>query len=183
MSASDRLEEVVLILRCQVGDRDAFSELVTRYGRPLRYFISHLSDSPEMTEDILQDTWVGVLGNIHTLRRVESFAAWLYRIARNTAYRQLRRKRRVSELHENIIIPDEQDNEAFSPADAARIHEGLKRLSSEHREVLVLRFLEQMTYQQVADVLECGLATVKSRIHYAKRALKKEMEAKNGTRK
>lgn len=183
MSANDKLEENILILRCQVGDRDAFSELVTRYGRPLRYFISHLSDSPEMTEDILQDTWVGVLGNIHTLRRVESFAAWLYRIARNTAYRQLRRKRSGSELHENTVIPDEQDNEVFPPEDAARIHECLKRLSSEHREVLVLRFLEQMTYQQVADVLGCNLNTVKSRIHYAKRALRKEMEAKNGTNK
>lgn len=174
------LEESVLILRCQVGDRDACSELISRYYRPLRYFISHLSDGPEMTEDIFQDTWVAVLGKIHTLRNAGSFTTWLYRIARNAAYQQLRRKKKLSALHDNVLIPDEQQNDAFSPADAARIHAGLKKLHPEHREVLVLRFLEQMSYQQVAAVLDCNLNTVKSRIHYAKRALRKEMEGKNG---
>ena len=70
---SDRLEENVLILRCRVGDREALSELIQRYSRRLRYFISHLSESPEMTEDIFQDTWVGVIGKLHTLRNIESF--------------------------------------------------------------------------------------------------------------
>jgi RNA polymerase sigma-70 factor (ECF subfamily) len=179
---SDRLEENVLILRCRVGDREALSELIVRYSRRLRYFISHLSDSPEMTEDIFQDTWVGVIGKMHTLRNIESFTTWLYRIARNTAYQQLRRKKRSCELHDNIIPPNEQPNDAFSPADAARIHDGLKKLHPAHREVLVLHFLEQVSYQQVAEILGCNLNTVKSRIHYAKLALRKEMEAKDGKR-
>jgi RNA polymerase sigma-70 factor (ECF subfamily) len=179
---SDRLEENVLILRCRIGDREALSELIQRYSRRLRYFISHLSESPEMTEDIFQDTWVGVIGKMHTLRNIESFTTWLYRIARNTAFQQLRKNKRSCELHDNIVLPDEQPGEAFSPADAARIHDGLKRLHPAHREVLALRFLEQMSYQQVSEILGCNLNTVKSRIYYAKLALKKEMEAKNGKR-
>ena len=179
---NDRLEETVLILRCRAGDRDALSELINRYYRRLRYFISHLSDSLEMTEDIFQDTWLRVIRKMHTLRNVESFTTWLYRIARNTAYQQLRRKKRSCELHGNIVPPDEQTSVAFSPADAARIHDGLKKLHPAHREVLVLRFLEQMSYQQVAEILGCNLNTVKSRIHYAKLALRKEMEARNGKR-
>jgi RNA polymerase sigma-70 factor (ECF subfamily) len=181
-SMSDRLEENVLILRCRVGDRDALSELIRRYSRRLRYFISHLSDSPEMTEDIFQDTWVRVIGKMHTLRNIESFTTWLYRIARNTAFQQLRRKKMSCELHDNIVLPDEQPSDSFSPADAAKIHNGLKKLHPAHREILALRFLEQMSYQQVAEVLGCNLNTVKSRIYYAKLALKKEMEAKNGKR-
>jgi RNA polymerase sigma-70 factor (ECF subfamily) len=179
---NDRLEETVLILRCRAGDKDALAELINRYYRRLRYFISHLSDSPEMTEDIFQDTWLRVIGKMHTLRNVESFRIWLYRIARNTAYQQLRRKKRSCELHDDIVLPDEQIDDAFSPADAQRIHDGLKKLHTVHREVLVLRFLEQMSYQQVAGILGCNLNTVKSRIHYAKLALRKEMEAKDGKR-
>ena len=181
-SMSDRLEENVLLLRCRVGDRDALSELISRYSRRLRYFIGHLSDSPEMTEDIFQDTWVRVIGKMHTLRNIESFTTWLYRIARNTAFQQLRRKKRSYELDDNLLVPDEPPSDVFSPEDAARIHDGLKRLHPVHREVLALRFLEQMSYQQVADVLGCNLNTVKSRIFYAKLALRKEMEAKNEKR-
>jgi RNA polymerase sigma-70 factor (ECF subfamily) len=176
---SDRLDESVLILRCRVGDREALSELIHRYSRRLRYFISHLADSPEMTEDILQDTWVGVIGKMRTLRNVESFTTWLYRIARNMAYQHHRREKKSFELPDNIVPPDEQAGDVFSPADAAAIHDGLKKLHPAHREVLVLRFLEQMSYQQVAEVLGCNLNTVKSRIHYAKLALRKEMEAKD----
>jgi RNA polymerase sigma-70 factor (ECF subfamily) len=117
---------------------------------------------------------------MHTLRNIESFTTWLYRIARNTALQQIRKNKRSCELHDNIVLPDEQPSDAFSPADAARIHDGLKKLDPAHREVLALRFLEQMSYQQVAEIFGCNLNTVKSRIYYAKLALKKEMEAKNG---
>ena len=180
MSTNEKLEETVLILRCRAGDRDALSELIDLYYRRLRYFISHLSDSLEMTEDIVQDTWLRVIGKIHTLRNVESFTTWLYRIARNTAYQQLKGRKRSCELNDDIVPPDEETGDVFSPEDAARIHDGLKKLHPAHREVLVLRFLEQMSYQQVAEILGCNLNTVKSRIHYAKLALRKEMEAKNG---
>jgi RNA polymerase sigma-70 factor, ECF subfamily len=174
---SDRLDERVLILRCRIGDREALAELIRRHSRRLRYFIGHLADSPDLTEDILQDTWVGVIGKLHTLRNAGSFTAWLYRIARNTAYQHFRKGKRDCRLHDNIVPPDEPADDAFSPADAARVHAGLKRLPPAHREALVLRFLEQMSYQQVAEVLGCSLNTVKSRIHYAKLALRKELEA------
>ena len=64
----------------------------------------------------------------------------------------------------------------FSPEDAARIHAALDRLAAEHREVLVLRFLEEMTYDQIARVVGCQLGTVRSRLHYAKQALRRAIE-------
>ena len=180
---SDRLEETILILRCRVGDREALSELIQKHSRRLRYFISHLADGPEMTEDVLQDTWMGVIRKMHTLRDPESFTTWLYRIARNTAYQHFRGRMKPCDLRDNIAPPDEPTDDAFSPEDAARVHEGLKRIHPAHREALVLRFLEQLSYQQVAEVLGCSLNTVKSRIHYAKLALRKEMEANYEKRK
>ncbi len=176
MNSSDKLIEQVLILRCQIGDKDALAGLIERYQAPLRYFISRLSANPETVEDIFQDTWLTVIRRIHTLKKIDAFSTWLYRIARNKVYQQFRRKRKLSELNENIAVPNDTENDVFSTEDAAKIHKCLKELLPEYREVLMLRFLEQMSYEQISQVINCRLGTVKSRIHYAKLALKKEME-------
>ncbi len=176
MNSSDKLIEQVLILRCQIGDKDAFAELIERYQAPLRYFISRLSANPETTEDIFQDTWLTVIRRIHSLKKTDAFSTWLYRIARNKVYQRFRSKRKVYRLNENIAVPNDTENNAFSTKDAAKIHRCLKELLPEYREVLMLRFLEQMSYEQISQVINCRLGTVKSRIHYAKLALKKEME-------
>ena len=176
MNKSDRLIEQVIILRCQAGDNDAFSELIERYKAPLRYFISHLSSNNEVTEDIFQDTWLTVIRRIYGLKSTEAFSTWLYRIARNKVYQQLRRKHKLFELNENLAVPNDTEDEVFSPEDAAKIHRCLKKLRPEHKEVLMLRFLEQMSYQQIQRVINCSLGTVRSRIYYAKLALKREME-------
>ncbi len=176
MNSSYKLIEQVLILRCQIGDKDAFAELIERYQAPLRYFISRLSANPETAEDIFQDTWMTVIRRIHTLKKIDAFSTWLYRIARNKVYQQLRRKKKLSELNENIAVPNDTENDVFSTEDAAKIHRCLKELLPEYREVLMLRFLEQMSYEQISQVINCKLGTVKSRIHYAKLALKKELE-------
>ena len=176
MNSSDKLIEQVLILRCQIGDKDALAGLIERYRAPLRYFISRLSANPETAEDIFQDTWLTVIMLIHTLKKIDAFSTWLYRIARNKVYQQLRRKKMLSKLDENIAVPNNTENDVFSPEDAAKVHRCLKELLPEYREVLMLRFLEQMSYEQISQVINCRLGTVKSRIHYAKLALKKEME-------
>ncbi len=176
MNSSDKLIEQVLILRCQIGDKDALAELIERYQAPLRYFISRLSANPETAEDIFQDTWLTVIRRIHTLKKIDAFSTWLYRIARNKVYQQLRRKKMLSKLDENIAVPNNTENDVFSPEDAAKVHRCLKELLPEYREVLMLRFLEQMSYKQISQVINYSLGTVKSRIHYAKLALKIEME-------
>jgi RNA polymerase sigma-70 factor (ECF subfamily) len=176
MNESEKLIKQVLILRCQIGDGDAFAELIERYGRALRYFIDCLSDNSETAEDIYQDTWLTVVRRIHSLRQTDAFPAWLYRIARNKTYEQLRRKKVYINPDIKTVIQDDIEDDTFPAEDAAKIHTALKKLNPVHREVLMLRFLEQMSYDQIAMVSGCSIGTVKSRIYYAKLALKKEME-------
>jgi len=177
MNSIDKLINQVLLLRCQIGDRDALAELIERHQKPLRYFISRLLDDAQMAEDIFQETWLTVIRRMHTLRQLDAFAVWLYRIARNKVYEQLRNKTIVSKLNENIMaIEDDAESDAFSAEDAAEVHRCLKLLHPDHKEVLILRFLEQMSYEQIAQVLDCNPGTVKSRIHYAKLALRNKME-------
>ena len=176
MSLDKQLIEQLLILRCQMGDNEAFAELIERYGQALRYFINRLLGSNEMTEDIYQETWLSVIGKIHSLKETESFTPWLYHIARNKVYHQLRRKKLLTELNEKIIPENYADNHEFTVDDAAKVHKALEKLHPAHKEVLMLRFLEQMPYEQMKEVIKCNIGTVKSRIYYAKKALKKEME-------
>lgn len=176
MNRAAKLAEEVLLLRCQVGDKNALMELIERYQRPLRYFISRLLDDSELTEDIFQDTWLTVIRRLHGLREPDAFSTWLYRIARNKVYHQLRKKKVWSELNEDMAVSNENEDDVVFLEDAAQVHRCLRELRPEHKEVLMLRFLEQMPYQQIAEVLDCNLGTVKSRVYYAKLALKKELE-------
>jgi RNA polymerase sigma-70 factor (ECF subfamily) len=101
---------------------------------------------------------------------------WLYRIARNRVYQEFRRKKQTVELDESMEAPDNPEEEILSFEDVAKLHQCLGELKPLQKEVLILRFIEQMSYEEIAEVLDCNVGTVRSRIHNAKRALKEELE-------
>lgn len=175
------LADEVLVVRCQLGDERAFERLVAQYDRKLRYYVRRLVRPQEGEDDVLQSIWLAVWSQLPRLRRPEAFRAWLYRIARNIAYQSVRRPA-TAPLEEDFPAPTEPE-EQFSPEEAAEVHAALDRLSPAHKEVLVLRFLEDMSYEEIVDVVGCSLGTVRSRIHYAKRSLRKEMEAQGNERR
>jgi len=174
--SKDKLLEQLLILRCQLRDRGALAELIARYEKPLRYFIGGLVEDHQLAEELFQETWLSVISKIHTLKKADAFSTWLYRIARNKVYEQLRAKREFVELDEDMTAVNADDYEPSLCDDVVRLHRCLTRLKPQYKELLMLRFLEQMPYQQIAEVLSCNLGTVKSRLHHAKLALKEEME-------
>ncbi len=176
MEPTQEFIDHILILRCQLRDRQAFAELIDRYQRPLRYFIARLVGNPDLADELSQETWLTVLSKIHTLRSAATFSVWLYRIARNRVYQELRRRKVTVELDDNLEASDDTVDEIGSFEDAAKLHRCLEKLKPLHQEVLLLRFLEEMSYEQIADVLDCNLGTVRSRIFHAKRALRKELE-------
>jgi RNA polymerase sigma-70 factor, ECF subfamily len=176
MKPTQEFIDEVLILRCQLRDRQALAELIDRYQRPVRYFIARLVGSPDLADELAQETWLAVLSKIHTLRNAGTFSVWLYRIARNKVYQELRRRKVTIELDEGLTAPDDTVDEIGSFEDAAKLHRCLEKLKPLQKEVLLLRFLEEMSYEQMADVLDCNIGTVRSRIFHAKLALKKELE-------
>lgn len=176
MKPTQEFADDILVMRCQWRDREAFAELIDRYQRPLRYFIARLVGNPDLADELSQETWLTVLSKIHTLRSAATFSVWLYRIARNKVYQELRRKKAIIELDEGLEAPDDTVDEIGSFEDAAKLHRCLEKLKPLHKEVLLLRFLEEMSYEQIADVLDCNIGTVRSRIFHAKLALREEME-------
>lgn len=174
---TDRIAEHVLILRCQTGDGAAFEELVLRYSPRLRFYFRKMLGDVHQADDALQDVLWDVYRGIPKLSAVGAFSTWVYRIARDRAFRELRRRRlpnrSIDELE--LAVTAENDGE-FTSEDAAQIHAALDTLAPEHRDVLMLRFLEDMSYDEIARATDCPVGTVRSRIHYAKRALRRAME-------
>ena len=166
-----------MVLRAQLGDRDAYGGLFARYNPRLLYYLRRLVGSPADAEDVLQEVWITVVRKLATLEHPEAFRAWIYRIAHNRAISRLRSGRDEPPLEEHLdehplaATAESEDEAALAGHDAEAIHAGLARLSAAHREVLTLRFLEELSYEEVADVVGCSLGTVRSRIHYAKKSL------------
>lgn len=176
----DRLVEQVLVLRAQAGDAAAWGDLIQHRGPPLRYFLRKMLGDPLLAEDVLQDVWFDVIRGLPRLRQAAAFPAWVYRIARDRVHRTLRRRRGpdTSLGEANFPAAPEPEGE-FKPEEAGHVHAALDELAPEHREVLVLRFLEEMPYEDIARVVGCQLGTVRSRLHYAKRALRRVLEGRD----
>ena len=169
-----------IVHRCKEGERAAFEELFDMYQPRLKYYVRRLDSKGANADDILQDIWLIVFKKIHKLKDVQSFAVWLYRIARNKVYSGFRRKNRFVRLPEEDYPVSGGDGPVFDADDAEKLHRALNELKPYHREVLTLCFIEQMSYQSIANVIDCSVGTVRSRIFYAKQSLRQEMERQNG---
>jgi RNA polymerase sigma-70 factor, ECF subfamily len=170
-----------MVHRCRDGDKAAFKELFEIYQPRLKYYVKRLDSQTANTDDILQDIWLTVFKKIHKLKDARLFTVWLYRIARNKVYDRFRRKDNFLQLpHEDELPVSDAVEPTFDADDGEKLHKALKKLKPYHREVLTLCFIEQMSYQSIADVVDCGIGTVRSRIFYAKQSLRQEMERQNG---
>ena len=172
-----------LIADCLGGRRDAFGELVSRYQARLYNAALRLVDSPEDAADVVQDAFLNAFQSLHTFKGDSEFYTWMYRIAFNSAITFRRKKRVVISLDaggsgERGLEPDDP-SEYVKPGAAlekseeeALLHAALNRLSGEHREVLLLKDIEGMKYEDMAEVLGVPIGTIRSRLHRARLELR-----------
>lgn len=176
LNGADVLEQMQ-VLRAQTGDTEAYCLLFRKYNRKLLYYLRRLLDEPADADDVLQDVWLSVLRQIGKLKEPRAFRTWLYRIARNHAISRLRKKRKTGNLtqaEEVELVDDVEsvDDDVIQQYSAASVHQALGKLGARHRDVLTLRFLEQLSYDEIANIVDCSVGTIRSRIHYAKKKLK-----------
>ena len=162
-----------LALRCQAGEADAFEDLIAAMERPLLYYAASLTGSQDSGLDVLQEVWIKAFRGIGKLKDPGALRSWLYSITLGIAVDRIRRNS-SRERAEKVELEDfqEADEPSFAAEDAAAIHQALGEIGFKHREVLVLHFLEDLSIAEIAKVVGCTEGTVKSRIHYAKRAMK-----------
>lgn len=170
--------ELTLVVRSQIGDDAAFAELMGLYSPRLRFYVGKmLHERHENTDDLLQEIWVGVFRALPKLNDAAAFRAWLFRIARDRVCREFRRARiDLHQLEEQQLENIPADAEPDDAVDREAVRRQIELLSPDHREALVLRFIEDMTYDEIARVTGSAPGTVRSRIHYAKRALRRALK-------
>jgi RNA polymerase sigma-70 factor (ECF subfamily) len=162
-----------LALGCQRGRPDAFEELIREMERPLLYYVTKLLRDDERALDVLQEIWLRAFRSIRRLKEPLRLRPWLYRIAHGLVVDRIRRD--VSQAHAEqarAVMPDAVAEESFAAEDAAAIHRALDALDDKHREVLILHFLEDLPLADIAAVIGCPVGTVKSRVFYARQALR-----------
>ncbi len=172
-----------LIREAQGGSHPAFEELVRRYSeRAYRAAYRVVRDS-QAAEDVLQEALLKAYRNLRKFENRSSFYTWLYRITVNLALdRQRRGKREAAVEWNDEVAPELEPRGVFSrPADpelaTGRVQvrelvaEGIQKLPDGQREVLLLREIEGMTYEEIAQTMEISKGTVMSRLHYARRKL------------
>lgn len=173
MDTVSRTRDEWMALRCQAGEPRAFDDLVTELERPLRYYAAKLLGNDDGVLDVLQDVWLRVFKNIRRLEDPGSVRAWLYRLTHGVAVDRVRasvsRERAEDSISE--AVPESAEPE-FSGEDADAVHRALDELELRFREVLTLHFLEDFSIGEIAQVVGCPEGTVKSRIYYAKKAMK-----------
>jgi len=173
-----QVEQRLWVARAVLGDEEAFGALVHRYTRPLAWFVQKLGVTPASVEDVLQNTWLAAWQSLIRLRDGGQFTPWLYGIARNKARQFLGGSgdKTTTLYEETAVVEEETHDDIFRDLYLPHLSIALDRLSLIHREVLMLRFLEDMAYEDISTVLAISPGTTKSRIHNAKLALKQELE-------
>jgi RNA polymerase sigma-70 factor (ECF subfamily) len=164
----------LLVIQYQRGDRSAFESIIQMWERPLFCYLRRLAPSEADTWDLLQETWLKVSRSLGKLRDARTLPAFLYKTARNTAISRLRNRAfeeygasPSDEYFENSV------DEIAKFDDAEQIHHALDQLPLPQREALTLYFLQDLSLEEVATVLGVPVGTVKSRLHYAKIAIRK----------
>lgn len=178
-----RLRERVLVLRAQVGDRAAFHELVALYQERLTYYVHRMVQDPDQSRDILQQTWLDVFRTLGKLQSPAAFRVWLYRITHDRVVTYIRRQIVDSDARDRLAvdaIESEQCNDLDLLENVELVHFALNQLSVIHREIMTLRFLEEMDVKEIARVMECSEGTAKSRLHYAKNAMRRIIAEEQG---
>jgi RNA polymerase sigma-70 factor (ECF subfamily) len=174
-----RKEDEWLVVRCQLGDRPAFDELIDRWNGPVWKYVRRVTGEDDAAQEIMQDLWLRVLRGIHRLRDGSTLRPWLFGIARNVLMDRLRRKYAapaVSDVDVESLADD--NNSTLLEEDLAAMERELSRLPVIEREVLTLFYLRELSIPDVAAVLDVPAGTVKSRLFRARRLLRQELEGR-----
>lgn len=183
--------DAALMLLVKQGDRDAFAVLVNKYKQPIMNLVYRsLADATE-AEDLAQHVFLQVFKSAHRYEVAAKFSTWIFTIARNLCLNEIRRRSRhpADSLDETHPDNDEQparqiqDTKNFSPPDAAlhgeledKIEQALSELPENQRTAIQLCRQDELSYEEIAKVLDCSVSATKSLIHRGRETLKQKLK-------
>lgn len=176
VSEGMQIDQALLVVRCQLGERGAFDALIASWAIPVAGYARRVMQDSDAAAELTQDIWLRVLRGIDRLQDPDRFRAWLFGIAHRAFVDALRRRYRtlptfdedVDQVADEVAHDDHDDLECME--------RGLARLPPVEREILTLFYLQELTIEETAGALAIPAGTVKSRLHRARRLLRRELE-------
>lgn len=172
------------------GDRRAFSELVEMYKDKMYHLGYRMLGNAQEAEDVVQETFLRVYTNLHKYDDTQKFSTWIYRIATNLCIDRLRKKKNVYSLDAEMTDGDGNDFYSLLPSEEEtpeeqlvltetqqRIRRAIEDLPEKYKSVVILKYLHDQSLQEIADVLNMPVTTVKTRVHRGREFLRKRLEA------
>jgi RNA polymerase sigma-70 factor (ECF subfamily) len=178
-------DDTALVLASQAGDQDAFALLVQRHQRRVFNLVYRMLLQYEEANEVTQETFLAAWQGLGGFRRNALFSTWLYRIAYNCALKQLEQRKRDNALkaaiqaeQTELIDCEEKVGAQLEAHDRQKwVREHLSTLPAKYRVVLVLRHLQEMTYEEMAEILTLPIGTIKTHLFRARNLLKERLEA------
>lgn len=178
-------KRIVQVLK---GDQSAFSDIVNLYQHKLYQVCFRMLGNKQEAEDIAQEAFVRAYINLHTYDQKRKFSTWLYRIATNLCIDRIRKKKpdyyldaEVAgtdglDMYSHIASTEKLPDETVEQMELQdRIQYEISRLPDKYRAVIVLKYIEDLSLQEISEILDLPLGTVKTRIHRGREALRKQL--------
>lgn len=179
-------EDEVLVKRCQENDEAAFDALFERHLNRVYALVYHYVPDREEAHDLTQEVFVRVYTHIRSFRGQSAFTTWLYRVAVNVCLEQRRKYARRSSHAAFVPIEDVDyslEAEGEGPVDSLmrhdteeKVHQAMETLPETHRLVVSLRYFEGLSCKEIAEILDCPVGTINSRLHYAMGKMKAALQ-------
>ncbi len=191
-SYNNELDDTQLVAACKKGDQDAFALLVQRHQRRVFNIVYRMLQQYEEANEVTQETFLAAWQGLHTFRGDAQFSTWLYRIAYNCALKQLQLRKHDSALQatmqaEQALEMANSENQADAAIETHErqemIQEQISSLPNKYRIVLILRHIQDMTYEEMAEILSVPVGTIKTHLFRARNLLKERLEGFDRDRK
>ena len=183
--------DMAIVHTVQAGDVAAFDKLILKYRERVYGIVYNMTSNREDAADLTQDAFIKAFQSIHRFNGQSSFFTWLYRIAVNSTLSHLRRNRLRSFFSLERVNAEEPvsreviaaltdktgvERETFVRELQEKLNDAMQKLSIKHRTVVTLFEIDGLTHQEIAEIMNCSVGTVRSRLHYAKQLLQAELQ-------
>lgn len=178
LAAQAMEEDIHLIQAIAGGSENAFSEVYRRYHRPIYNYLLRIVQDDAGADDILQEVFLAIWQGAGKFKQKASVKTWIYRIAYKQSISWLRKHKRKSSrvpLDEMIDSGESPEERAMAAMRSIYINKAMAGLTLKHRAVIELAFVQEMSYAEIAEILDCPVGTVKSRMSYALRQLSQSL--------
>jgi len=181
----------LVVQSVQAGDVAAFDHLILKYRERVYAMIYNMTSNREDAADLTQDTFIKAFQSINRFQGQSSFFTWLYRIAVNSALTHIRRNKlrsffsfdrvhedaQVAEIVNQLTDKKDVEREVFVGELQEKLNEAMMKLSIPHRTVVTLFEIDGLSHEEIAEIMNCSVGTVRSRLHYAKQLLQAELQS------